>query len=56
MGVTTFWKANKRGYTTEIGDAGVYSEDQAQQIVDGDVDKRTVKVEVDTVKRLIIDV
>ena len=36
-------EANKRGYTYKIDEAGLYTELQANEIVDGDFDKYTSK-------------
>lgn len=40
-----YWKAHKRGYTTDLNEAGLYSDLTAGEIVDGDFDRLTVKVE-----------
>lgn len=44
-GVVHYWKAHKSGYTTDLNEAGVYSDLTAGEIVDGDFDRLTVKVE-----------
>ncbi|MFP5109690.1 hypothetical protein ACSU6B_23470 [Neobacillus sp. C211] len=48
-----YWKANKRGYSPLIEEAGLYSEEAATEIVEGDFDKRTVMVSEDTVKGIL---
>jgi hypothetical protein len=43
-GVPAFWKANKRGYTYNIHEAGLYSEKEAEKIVEADFNERTIKI------------
>lgn len=52
-GRTFYWKANKRGYTNNVKEAGLYSEIAATEIVERDLDKRTVMVSEQTVKRIV---
>lgn len=51
-GITTFWKANKRGYTIFLSEAGLYEQSTAEKIAENDYDKTTVVVEKSTVSRI----
>ena len=53
LGELFFWKPNRRGYTSSIGEAGLYSDDEADYLVDDDIEGRTVKIEQETVKGII---
>lgn len=53
IGRTFYWKAHSGGYTTKISDAGLYSENVADQIVESDFDKRTIKVNKNIVERIL---
>jgi len=48
-----YWKPNKFGYTTDLREAGLYDEKEAKDIVDDDIDKRTVLVSELTVKNIL---
>ena len=48
-----YWKSHSGGYTTKISDAGLYSENIADQIVESDFDKRTIKVNKNIVDRIL---
>jgi hypothetical protein len=52
-GVPAFWKSNKRGYSYNIHEAGLYTEKEAEKIVKEDFDKRTVKIELSTVENIL---
>jgi len=52
---TTYWKPHRRGYTQDIKEAGLYSEVEANELVDTDRDKRTVKIEKEVVDKLVSD-
>jgi hypothetical protein len=43
-GVPAFWKSNKRGYSYNIHEAGLYSEEEAEKIVKEDFNERTIKI------------
>lgn len=44
IGRTFYWKANQHGYTTLLSEAGKFSEQEADRIIENDIDNRTVKV------------
>lgn len=49
-----FWKGNKHGYTNSIKDAGLFSRDIAEKIVDHDqVDRTTVMISWHQVCRIL---
>lgn len=50
-GSPCFWNQNKHGYTYEIDNAGVFSQEIAEEIVKHDLDQRTVLVP----KKLLFD-
>ena len=50
--VTTYWKGNRHGYTTEISEAGLFSEGISQHEVGRDFDKRTIRVAKSTVDNM----
>jgi hypothetical protein len=52
-GLPAFWKGNRYGYTYKIEFAGMFSHEQAQQIVSHDLDNTTVMIHVDTVHRIL---
>lgn len=52
-GMVYYWKAHKRGYTTNLNDAGVYSSLVANEIVDSDFDNHTVKIEQEKAEKLV---
>lgn len=52
-GFAWYWKANNRGYTTELQEAGLYRETMAKKIVDTDFDKRTVMISEEVVKNIM---
>jgi hypothetical protein len=52
-GVPAFWKSNKRGYSYNIHEAGLYDEKQAEKIVKEDIDKRTVQISLKTVEDIL---
>jgi hypothetical protein len=52
-GVPSYWKSNKRGYTYNIHEAGLYDEKQAEKIAEEDFDKRTVKINSKTVENIL---
>ncbi|MGC9935260.1 hypothetical protein [Priestia aryabhattai] len=48
-GMVTYWKENQRGYTTNLQRAGLYSPEEANDIVEKNVDKRTVIIDEEVV-------
>ena len=52
-GVPAYWKSNKRGYSYNIHEAGLYSEEEAKKMVKEDIDKRTVQISVKTVEDIL---
>jgi hypothetical protein len=52
-GAIYFWGPNKRSYTRNINDAGLYSELTAGEIVDNDFDNLTVKIEQKKAEKLV---
>lgn len=54
IGIVHYWRRNKHGYTTFLEEAGLFEENAAKEIVESDIDKRTVMVSEEVVKRLRI--
>jgi len=52
-GMAFYWKANKRGYTTVIKDAGLFTEAAAQEICKQDFDQRTVMISQKVVEKIL---
>ena len=52
-GVPAYWKSNKRGYSYNIHEAGLYSEEEAKKMVKEDIDKRTVQISLKTVEDIL---
>ena len=46
IGIFTFWKSNKRGYTIAINEAGIYSEEESLALINDDVKGDTVRIHV----------
>ena len=46
IGIFTFWKSNKRGYTIAINEAGIYSEEESLAMINDDVTGDTVRIPV----------
>lgn len=46
------WKPNKRGYTADYKLAGIYSEEEANEIVKSDYDKKSRKIEEEVILKL----
>lgn len=46
IGIFTFWKSNKRGYTIAINEAGIYSEEESLAMINDDVNGDTVRIPV----------
>lgn len=42
----TYWRGNKRGYTKDISEAGIYGELEALTICNNDIDKDTVMLPI----------
>jgi hypothetical protein len=53
-GVPAFWKSNKRGYTYNIHEAGLYSEKEAEKIVKADFNERTIKISLKAVEDFLL--
>lgn len=53
LGRTFYWRANRQGYTTLTFEAGKYSEQEADQIIENDYDNRTVKVSEKVVEGIL---
>jgi hypothetical protein len=47
-----FWKQNKHGYVFEVNEAGIFTEEQAEEIVKKDINKLTCSVSADKIERL----
>lgn len=52
-GFTWYWKANRRGYTTDLYEAGLYSEFIAKGIVDSDSDKSTIMISKELIDNIL---
>jgi hypothetical protein len=53
-GVPCYWKQNKHGYTYNIEQAGLFTEEQATEVVSSDLDKTTVKIHYKTVEKILV--
>lgn len=51
-GIVTYWNPAKRGYTTDIKEAGRYTKEQAEEIVESDFDNRTLMFHESVAERL----
>lgn len=52
-GKASYWKAHKRGYTNDITEAGNYSVKEAIELVETDLDHRTVFISDETIKNIL---
>lgn len=52
-GAPMYWKQNLHGYTHMIETAGIFPEDFSNTIVNSDLDKMTVRISTDQIKRII---
>lgn len=52
-GFAWYWKPNRRGYTTELNESGLYREAIAKEIVGTDFDKTTIMISKDVVKNIL---
>ena len=52
MGRTFYWKASRRGYTTDITEAGVFSATEANKIVKSDYDNQTIMIHIDMIDKI----
>lgn len=55
-GIVHYWKGDRRGYTRDIKEAGLYSEYRANEFVKEDFDKRTIKVDENVAKKILKDI
>ncbi|MGM9929264.1 MAG: hypothetical protein ACI35P_15075 [Bacillus sp. (in: firmicutes)] len=53
-GIAHYWKQNRHGYTQDIHEAGKFSKETAEEIVNSDFDKLTVAVPMKQLTRLHI--
>jgi len=53
-GVTHYWRAHRKGYTTDPKEAGIYTEEEAVKAVESDIDGTTVKIEIEKFARLLV--
>jgi hypothetical protein len=51
-GIPTYWNQNRHGYTTDLEAAGLFSKEIAENIVNSDIDKWTVKVSQQQVEKI----
>jgi hypothetical protein len=52
-GRTHYWKRSKHGYTTDLREAGAFSDREAADIVTSDRDNMTVMVGESVVKKIL---
>jgi hypothetical protein len=50
-GQTWFWKSGRRGYTTNLVEAGIYSFQAASEIVKNDIDETTIMISLTQVRK-----
>lgn len=48
-----YWNGNRHGYTTSLEHAGLFSKWIAEQICEGDYDKRTVMISTEQVSKIL---
>jgi hypothetical protein len=53
-GVPAFWKGNKRGYTYNIHEAGLFHEAEAEKIVKADFNERTIKISLKAIEDFLL--
>ena len=53
-GYIYYWKPFKRGYTTNLDEAGRYSKKEAEKIAAEDFDQRTVAVNQSVIDNILI--
>lgn len=54
LGIATYWKQNRHGYTDRIEAAGTFPEEIAQEIVSKDFDRMTIMISADQIKKIFI--
>lgn len=47
-----YWKGNRHGYTPNVKEAGLFSEESAKETVESDFDKNTVMIRKDEVDQI----
>lgn len=52
-GYVTYWKPFKRGYTTNLKEAGRYQEDEANRIAAEDFDHRTIAINQSVIDNIL---
>lgn len=52
-GVPSYWRSNRRGYTYNIHEAGIYKEAEASRIAEADFNKRTLLVSCKTAEDIL---
>ena len=52
LGIATYWKQNRHGYTDQVGEAGLFSHEVAIMIVDRDFDKKTIMIAEPIVRKI----
>lgn len=52
-GKVHYWKANNRGYTTDLNFAGLYTAKETSDAILGDIDKRTVSISKENIDKLM---
>lgn len=52
LGIATYWKQNRHGYTDHIEIAGTFKKEIAEEIVAKDFDQLTVMISTDQVKKI----
>lgn len=48
-----YWRSNRHGYTTDIEEAGRFSDEAAEQILADDIDGFTVAIGVDEIEKIL---
>lgn len=48
-----FWLKNKHGYTSEIGVAGLFAKEAAEEIIDGDFSNTTIMIHINKVAEIL---
>lgn len=52
-GVPYFWLKNKHGYTQDIGVAGLFSKEAADEIEANDISNTTVKIHINKIAEIL---
>lgn len=52
-GIIFYWNQNRHGYTSNVQEAGRFSDEVAAEIVQDDFDRRTISIDENVVKKIL---